>query len=80
MTRFFRKAIPISVAVILLFSRPLVGQEMEVIRQPGSPEGLPFSTAVRVGNMLYLSGQIGVLPGTIDLIEGGIAAETRQTF
>lgn len=42
--------------------------------------GLPFSEAVRVGDMLYLSGQIGTLPGTTTLVEGGIQAETRQTM
>ena len=43
-------------------------------------ESLPFSEAVRVGHMLYLSGQIGAVPGTSRLVEGGIAAETRQTM
>ena len=42
--------------------------------------GLPFSEAVRVGDMLYLSGQIGTLPGSMTLVEGGIQAETRQTM
>ncbi len=55
-------------------------QEKEVIRVPGSLEGLPFSSAVRVGNVLYLSGQVGALPGTRELAAGGIAAETRQTM
>jgi reactive intermediate/imine deaminase len=41
---------------------------------------LPFSEAVRVGHMLYLSGQIGIDPATSKLAEGGIAAETRQTL
>jgi reactive intermediate/imine deaminase len=41
---------------------------------------LPFSSAVRVGNVLYLSGQVGALPGTRELAAGGIAAETRQTM
>lgn len=41
---------------------------------------LPFSEAVRVGSMLYLSGQVGNLPGTLELVEGGIQAETRQTM
>ena len=40
--------------------------------------GLPFSEAVRVGHMLYLSGQIGTVPGTTGIVEGGIQAETRQ--
>jgi 2-iminobutanoate/2-iminopropanoate deaminase len=40
---------------------------------------LPFSTAVRVGKMLYLSGQIG-LDGSGRLVPGGIGAETRQAM
>lgn len=43
-------------------------------------EKLPFSEAVRVGHLLYLSGQIGNVPGTSRLVEGGITAETRQTM
>ena len=42
--------------------------------------GLPFSAAVRVGDMLYLSGAIGNRPGTLTLVEGGIAAEARQAM
>ncbi|MFG0256776.1 MAG: RidA family protein [Phycisphaerales bacterium JB043] len=40
----------------------------------------PFSEAVRVGNTLYLSGQIGTIPGTTTLPEGGIGPETAQTL
>lgn len=42
--------------------------------------GLPFSDAVQVGNMLYLTGQVGNLPGTLELAEGGLEAEARQTM
>ncbi len=42
--------------------------------------GLPFSEAVQAGNMLYLSGQIGTLPGKLELVEGGVTAETGQTM
>ncbi|MES2910798.1 MAG: Rid family detoxifying hydrolase [Pseudomonadota bacterium] len=42
--------------------------------------GLPFSEIVRVGSMLYLSGQMGTLPGTVRLVEGGMAAEARQAL
>jgi 2-iminobutanoate/2-iminopropanoate deaminase len=55
-------------------------QDREVITAPGAPPGLPFSSAVRVGDMLYLSGQIGVRPGTVELVPGGVEAETRQTM
>jgi len=44
------------------------------------PGTLPFSEAVRVGNMLYLSGQIGLVPRTMKLVEGGIQAQARQTM
>lgn len=44
------------------------------------PTTLPFSEAVRVGNLLILSGQIGNLPGTLTLAEGGMAAEARQVM
>lgn len=46
---------------------------------PGDTQ-LPFSDAVRVGNMLYLSGQLGFDQETSRLVEGGITAETRQTM
>jgi reactive intermediate/imine deaminase len=41
---------------------------------------LPFSDAVRVGNMLYLSGQIGYDYNARALVAGGIAAETKQAM
>jgi reactive intermediate/imine deaminase len=40
---------------------------------------LPFAEAVRVGDMLYLSGQIGT-DSTGRLVPGGIGPETRQTL
>jgi 2-iminobutanoate/2-iminopropanoate deaminase len=43
------------------------------------PRKVPFSEAVRVGRMLYLSGQIGT-DGTGNLVTGGILAETRQAM
>lgn len=45
-----------------------------------SAMGLPFSEIVRVGNMLYLSGRMGNLPGTLMLAPGGIDAQARQTL
>ena len=44
------------------------------------PTELPFCEAVRVGNVLYLSGQMGIEPGKMQLVHGGIEAETRQTL
>jgi len=39
---------------------------------------LPFSQAVYAGGMLYLSGCIGNMPGRMELVPGGIEAESRQ--
>jgi reactive intermediate/imine deaminase len=46
------------------------------------PWPYPFSSAVRAGNLLFLSGQIGtqVVNGAPTLVGGGIEAETRQTL
>lgn len=46
---------------------------------PNAPGGmaLPFSESVRVGDMLYLSGEIGT-DASGKLVAGGIRAETRQ--
>jgi 2-iminobutanoate/2-iminopropanoate deaminase len=44
------------------------------------PKNLPFSEGVLVGNTLYLSGQLGVEPGTLTLVSGGFSAEARQTM
>jgi 2-iminobutanoate/2-iminopropanoate deaminase len=47
---------------------------------PADGQSLPFSEAVRVGNTLYLSGQIGTAPGTLKLVPGGTLAEARQVM
>jgi 2-iminobutanoate/2-iminopropanoate deaminase len=41
---------------------------------------LPFSEAVQLGDTLYVSGQIGIQPGTLTLASGGIKAEARQAL
>ena len=44
------------------------------------PTTLPFSEAVRVGDVLYLSGQIGIEPGTLKLVPGGLKEEAKQAM
>jgi reactive intermediate/imine deaminase len=41
---------------------------------------LPFSEAVRAGGLIFVSGQIGNRPGTLDLVPGGIQPEARQAL
>lgn len=61
-------------------ARIATSAEKQVIQMPGGLPGLPFSSAVRLGNVLYLSGQIGNLPGTRQLADTGVAKQTQQTL
>jgi 2-iminobutanoate/2-iminopropanoate deaminase len=55
--------------------------EIEWLKLPGTENmDLPFSAAVRVDNMLYLSGDIGYDRDTGKLVDGGIQPETRKTL
>jgi reactive intermediate/imine deaminase len=52
---------------------------MQFINTPTAKAAkLPFSQAVRVGDVLYLSGALGNVPGKMELVSGGMEAETRQ--
>ncbi len=52
----------------------------EVISTDKAPPAIgPYSQAVRVGNLLFLAGQIGINPATGQL-EEGIEAQTRQAL
>jgi 2-iminobutanoate/2-iminopropanoate deaminase len=44
------------------------------------PAGVPLAEAVRIDNTLLLSGQIGIQPGTLKLVPGGLKAEAKQTM
>jgi 2-iminobutanoate/2-iminopropanoate deaminase len=70
-----------TIAIVLLALLPAAvrAQDKQVI-QPSGALGLPFSSAVRVGNMLYLSGQVGVKPGTREVVSGGVGPETQQAL
>ena len=47
---------------------------------PGALQALPFSEAVAANGLLFVSGQVGNLPGTLDLAPGGIASEAMQAL
>ena len=53
----------------------------EAITTPDAPAAIgPYSQAIKVGNLLFLSGQIPLDPKTGSLVEGGIDMQTRQVF
>jgi len=70
----------VAAVTLMAMAGGAAAQDRQVIQVPGALSGLPFSPAVRTGNLIYLSGQIGNLPGTRQLAPGGIAAETRQAM
>jgi reactive intermediate/imine deaminase len=52
-----------------------------VISTPDAPEALgPYSQAVKVGNTVWLSGQVPLVPGTMELVSGAISAQATQVF
>lgn len=52
-----------------------------VISSPDAPAAIgPYSQAVKVGNTVWLSGQIPLVPGTMELVSGDIRAQARQVF
>lgn len=53
----------------------------KVINAPLAPAAIgPYSHAVSVNGLVYTSGQVGLIPGTKALAEGGIQAQTRQAL
>ncbi len=52
--------------------------ELQTFRSDTLPGDLPFPSAVRAGDTIYVSGNIGNKPGTYDLVAGGIGPQTRQ--
>ena len=76
------KAMTAVVLGALAMASPTYGQTRSAVERIGEPringQRLPFSSAVRVGDMLYLSGQIGNRPdGTLP---EGIEAQSRQVM
>ena len=52
-----------------------------IINTPGAPAPIgPYSQAVSVNGMLFVSGQIPIIPETGELEAGGIQAETTQVM
>lgn len=52
-----------------------------IISSPDAPAAIgPYSQAVKVGNTVWLSGQIPLVPGTMELVTGDIQAQARQVF
>lgn len=53
----------------------------DIIHTSKAPAAVgPYSQAVRVGNFVFASGQLGLDPATGNLVEGGVQAQARQAL
>jgi 2-iminobutanoate/2-iminopropanoate deaminase len=53
----------------------------QVIHTPEAPAAVgPYSQAIAAGQWLFTAGQIPLVPGSGDLVEGGIAEQTTQVL
>ncbi len=55
--------------------------DKQIIKTDNAPSPIgPYSQAVTAGGFLFLSGQIAIVPGTSNLVEGDISVETKQVM
>lgn len=53
----------------------------DIISTDKAPQAIgTYSQAVKCGKTVYLSGQIPLVPETMEMVEGGIEAEIRRVF
>lgn len=53
----------------------------EAIHTDAAPDAIgTYSQAMKVGDTVYLSGQIPLVPSTMEVVEGDMAAQIRQVF
>jgi reactive intermediate/imine deaminase len=58
-----------------------VDMSREIIRTDQAPQAIgTYSQAVKVGQTVYLSGQIPLVPETMKMVEGDIEAQIRRVF
>ena len=69
----------IPILLVMSCSQPSITRE--VISSPDAPAAIgPYSQAIRVGDTLYLSGQLGIDPKTGTFAQGGFEAQARQAL
>jgi len=73
-----RSAFLATLAIAFPIVPALAGSPRPAVAVPGTELNLPFSPAVWSGDLLYLSGNLGNKPGTLE-IPGDVVAQTRQT-
>lgn len=55
--------------------------QITAIQTPNAPAAIgPYSQAIKAGNTVYLSGQIPLVPATMEMVQGDISAQATQVF
>jgi len=53
----------------------------EAIHTDAAPDAIgTYSQAMKIGNTVYLSGQIPLVPGTMEVLDADMAGQIRQVF
>ncbi len=53
----------------------------EIIQTEKAPKAIgPYTVANRFGELIFTAGQLGLDPATMELVSGGVEAETRQAL
>lgn len=53
----------------------------KIVSTDKAPKAIgPYSQAIRIDNLVFTAGQVGLVPATMEIVEGGIEAQTRQVL
>ncbi len=73
-------ALPLLTACSLKIGKGAVTSRTPEFIHPDGPPANPFSPAVRVGNLVFVSGTLGTVGTGMQLVPGGIGPETKQVM
>lgn len=55
--------------------------EKKIVHPENGPKAVgPYSLGVQAGHLVFTAGQVGIIPATGEIIDGGVEAETRQAL
>ena len=56
-------------------------ERKKIVSTEKAPKAIgPYSQAIRTENLVFTAGQVGLDPATMELVEGGVEAQTRQVL
>lgn len=81
MQKGFRPVVALAASGLLFAACTSSAGGRRTINPPGIAPLVPaYSVAIRDGNLVFVSGMTGIKPGTQDIVDGGVAIQTRQTL